>query len=135
MTELQRPLPQSTDITQPYWSAAAKGQLVYQHCPDCQHWQFYPRAFCVRCGSDAIQWGEASGEGVIYTFTINRRAANAFMKTRLPYAVAMVQTSEGVKTMANIVNADLDSLYIGMPVRVVFEQINDDLALPQFQPA
>lgn len=135
MSELQRPLPQATEITQPYWTAASQGKLVYQYCPSCQHWQFFPRAFCVSCGADEVEWREASGRGRIYTFTINRRAPNPYMKTKLPYAVAIVETEEGVKTMANIIHADLENLRIGMPVKVAFEAVNEELALPQFEPA
>ena len=135
MSDPQRPLPQPTDITAPYWSAAKEGKLLYQFCMACQHWQFFPRAFCVHCGAEDLQWREASGRGKIYTFTINRRATNAFMKTKLPYAVAIVETEEGIKTMANIIHTDLDAIRIGMPVKVAFEQVSDGLALPQFEAA
>lgn len=135
MSDPQRPLPQPTDTTAPYWSAAKEGKLLYQYCMACEHWQFFPRAFCVHCGAEDVQWREGSGRGKIYTFTINRRATNAFMKTKLPYTVAIVETEEGIKTMANIIHTDLEIIRIGMPVKVAFEQVSDELALPQFEAA
>ncbi|EHP42068.1 hypothetical protein OR16_16637 [Cupriavidus basilensis OR16] len=74
-----------------------------------------------------------SGNGFIYTFTINHRAPNAFMKARLPYAVAIVELDEGVRLMANILNADPAEIGIGKRVKVVFEKVSEDMKLPQFE--
>src|SRR5574337_766676 len=89
-----RPLPQPTDLTRPYWQAAAREELHMQHCGACGRWQFYPRPFCIHCEADALQWRAVSGLGRIYTYTINHRAPNAFMKLRLPYVVAIVELDE-----------------------------------------
>ncbi|SDM05798.1 hypothetical protein SAMN05428957_10254 [Oryzisolibacter propanilivorax] len=132
MSDAPRPLPQPTDLTRPYWQAAARGELLLQHCPDCQRWQFYPRPFCLHCESGAVQWRAASGLGRIYTYTVNHRAPNAFMKQRLPYVVAIVELDEGPRLMANIQgDAALDAR-IGSRVQVQFEPVSEELALPQF---
>jgi len=132
MSDAPRPLPQPTDLTRPYWQAAARGELLLQHCPDCQRWQFYPRPFCLHCESGAVQWRAASGLGRIYTYTVNHRAPNAFMKQRLPYVVAIVELNEGPRLMANIQgDAALDAR-IGSRVQVQFEPVSEELALPQF---
>ena len=36
--------------------------------------------------------------------------------------------------MTNIINCPLEQLRIGMPLRVVFENVSDDVALPLFEP-
>lgn len=133
MNEAQRPLPQPTQITEGYWAAANAERLVVQHCGDCSSHQFYPRPFCVQCGSEHVGWKDMSGYGTIYTFTVNHRAPNAFMKARLPYVVAMVELDEGVRMMANILNADPAEIAIGKRVRVVFEQASEEIKLPQFE--
>lgn len=133
MTQALRPLPLPTDITAPYWQAAKKERLTIQHCKQCQRWQFYPRAFCAHCASEDLVWQETSGLGRIYTFTINRRAPNVFMKSRLPYAVAIIALDEGPRMMANIVNSDLEAIFIGARVQVCFEHVSDEIALPQFE--
>ncbi len=133
MVDAHRPLPQPTELTQPYWSAANENRLVMQCCDACGRWQCYPRPFCVHCESDRIRWKDVSGRGTIYTFTINYRAPNPFMKARLPYVVAVVELDEGVRMMANIVNADLADVAIGKRVRVAFERVTEDIALPQFE--
>ncbi|WP_439687783.1 Zn-ribbon domain-containing OB-fold protein [Cupriavidus oxalaticus] len=133
MNEVQRPLPQPTQVTEGYWAAANEQRLVVQCCGDCGGHQFYPRPFCLQCGSEQVRWKDASGCGTIYTFTVNYRAPNAFMKARLPYVVAMVDLDEGVRMMANILNADPAEVAIGKRVKVVFEPVSDEIKLPQFE--
>jgi uncharacterized OB-fold protein len=133
MADTPRPLPRATDITAPYWKAANEGALCMQLCQQCRRWQFFPRAFCVHCSSEDIVWQKTAGLGKVYTFTINRRAANPFMKERLPYAVAIVELDEGPRMMANIINSDLDAIRIDARVRVCFERVDENLALPQFE--
>ncbi len=132
MSEPTRLLPQPTDLTRPFWEAAHNDTLTAQYCPCCQTMQFYPRPLCVNCGSEQVEWKALSGKGRIYTYTINYRAPNAFMKARLPYAVAVVDLDEGVRMMGNIVADDLNEIRIGAEVHVVFEALSDTLKLPQF---
>jgi hypothetical protein len=42
---------------------------------------------------------------------------------------------EGGRRMTHIVQCDLEEVTIGMPVRVVFEPLTDDVTLPKFRPA
>lgn len=132
MSDPTRPLPQPTDLTRPYWQAAARGELHLQQCQDCQRWQFYPRPFCLHCESEALQWRAASGLGRIYTYTVNHRAPNPFMKQRLPYVVAIVELDEGPRLMANIQGEGALEAGIGKRVKVLFEAVSEELALPQF---
>ena len=126
-----RPLPQPTDLTRPYWQAAAQGELHMQHCGACGQWQFYPRPFCIHCEAEALHWRAVSGLGRIYTYTVNHRAPNAFMKARLPYVVAIVELDEGPRLMANIQGEGALDAAIGKRVKVLFEPVSDELALPQ----
>ena len=127
-----RPLPQPTDLTRPYWQAAAQGELHMQHCGACGRWQFYPRPFCIHCEAEALHWRTVSGLGRIYTYTVNHRAPNAFMKARLPYVVAIVELDEGPRLMANIQGEGALDAAIGKRVKVLFEPVSEELALPQF---
>lgn len=132
MTQIQRPLPQPTNITKPYWDAAAENRLVIQECVCCKTRQFYPREFCISCLSKDIKWIECSGKGKVYTYTINRRPANEALKERVPYVVAAIDLDEGVRMMANIVDSPAEAVKIGSRVQVCFEKVNDEITLPQF---
>lgn len=128
----QRPVPQPTAETAPYWAAAREGRLAVQRCGACGHHQFYPRAFCTACLAENLQWVDASGRGRIYTFTVCRIAAGPAFEARLPYAVAIVELDEGVRLLANI-EGDAARISIGAPVTVCFERIDDGCTLPQFK--
>jgi uncharacterized OB-fold protein len=103
-----------------------------QHCGACGRWQFYPRPFCIHCEAGALQWRAVSGLGRIYTYTVNHRAPNAFMKARLPYVVAIVELDEGPRLMANVLGNAVDQAGIGKRVKVTFEAVSEEVALPQF---
>jgi uncharacterized OB-fold protein len=128
-----RPLPIPTAETARYWAAALEGTLKIQHCRACARHQFYPRRFCTQCLSDDIDWVQASGRGRIYTYTVCHVAAHPAFESRVPYAIAMVELDEGVRMLAGIVDSDLQQLAVGAPVRVCFERVSDEVALPMFR--
>lgn len=133
MQPSQRPLPQPTHITQPYWDAAKEHRLVIQECACCKARQFYPREFCTACLSERIEWIECGGMGTVYTYTINRRASNASLGDKVPYVVAAIDLDEGIRMMANIVDSAPEAVRIGSRVRVCFEKVTDEITLPQFK--
>jgi len=47
--------------------------------------------------------------------------------------VELVEQS-GLRLTTNIVNCPLERVTIGMPLRVVFENVSDEVALPLFEP-
>lgn len=116
-----------------YWKACEQGKLLLKYCESCDKHHYYPRMICPFCMSDETVWKEARGTGIIYTFSVMRRAKPA------PYAIAYVELAEGPRMMTNIVRCDFDTLEIGQPVNVVFEQTGDQERtgpyVPCFTPA
>ena len=129
---IARPEPAPTAETAPYWEAAAESRLLIQRCQSCTRHQFYPRAFCMACLSDRLEWVESAGLGRIYTFTICRIPANPSMKDKVPYAVAVIDLDEGVRMLTDIVDCPIDQIRIGARVEVRFERISSTCVLPQF---
>ena len=134
MSVSAKPLPPVNPNTQPYWDGCAQGRLLLQRCGDCGHLQFYPRMLCAACGSGALGWVEATGRGMVKTFTIIRRAVSAAFEPDAPYVVALVELEEGPTLMSNVVGCDPASVIIGQPVRVVFEPRGEGIAVPLFEP-
>jgi uncharacterized protein len=122
------PAPHVNSETIPYWEAARQGKLLFKRCLDCGENHFYPRALCPFCFSDRTEWREASGKGVIYSFSVLRRAP-------VPYALAYVTLAEGPSMMTNIVDCDLDTIRIGQPVKVIFVPSENGQPVPMFTPA
>lgn len=133
MSIANRPLPRPTQITQPFWDAARAGRIDIPSCKKCNTLQFYPRAICTTCMHDEFDWKTCAGTGHIYTYTVNNRAANSYMKGKTPYVVAVVELDEGVRMMANIIETQIEEVKIGAKVQVVFEPVSDDITLVQFK--
>ncbi len=111
----------------PYFEAAAEGRLLLKRCGDCSKPHYYPRPICPFCMSDNTEWLEASGNGEIYAWSVQRRADP-------PYAIAYVTLAEGPTIMTSIVDCDLDTLAIGQKVALRFEA-REGQQVPVFQPA
>jgi fatty-acyl-CoA synthase len=86
-------------------------------CQDCGEFHFYPRSFCPKCGSERIEWREASGAGTVYSYTIVQRAPSPAFAREVPYVVATVALAEGPHLMTRIVGIPPEKVRIGMAVR------------------
>ncbi len=112
---------------EPFEEAASKGHLVIPSCNSCGRLHWYPRVLCPFCFSDDIAWQPARGRGVIYAYTVMRRA-------KPPYAIAYVKLEEGPTMMTNIVGCKLDAIRIGMSVTAVFQAAENGPLVPMFSP-
>lgn len=125
------PAPNISLETEAYWAAANEGKLLMKKCNACGKTHFYPRAICPHCQSSDTAWYEASGKGVIYSYSVMRRGAT-------PYAIAYVTVDEGITMMTNIVDCDYDALAVGQAVEVIFRQSDGggghEQAIPVFRP-
>ena len=127
-----RLLPRLTPETEPFWTGGAEGALRFWRCQSCGYWLHPPGPLCPECLSKELAVEVVSGDAVLHTYTVNHRAPNAFMKARLPYVVAIVELDEGPRLMANIQGEGALDAAIGKRVKVLFEPVSDELALPQF---
>ncbi len=127
--EWQRAQLAPDSLEREFFAAAARGELLYQHCPACGNKQFYPRAVCTACGADP-QWATASGRGVVHTYTIVRQNGQKPFKDELPYAVAIVELEEGVRMMGTITGCLADAVHIGQRVEAYAVECEEGLAVP-----
>lgn len=127
-----KPVPVPTPETQPFWDGAASGVLRIQRCVPCDSAYFYPRPFCPDCGTDEVEWFDASGRATLDSYIINERPAPGFTA---PYVIATVILEEGPRMMTNIVNVvpNPENLELDMDLSVLFEQ-RADIAVPVFAP-
>lgn len=114
-----RPTPPPSELSRPYWQAAAQGQLVIQACAACGTLRHYPRLLCSQCHSDACAWQPASGQGVIHSWTVSHHAFHPAFVAELPYTLVTVDLDEGVRALGRWLGPD--ALGIGQPVQGRFE--------------
>jgi len=62
---------------------------------------------------------------------------NPGFEGRIPYAVLVVELEEqkGLFTIGNLFDAEPDDLEIGMPLEVTWEDVSEEVTLPQWRPA
>ena len=128
-------LPKPDSLSAPYWEGARNGQLLLQRCRGCGHIWHPPLPICPRCHARDYAWQPSSGTGTVYSFTTIHHAAHIAVDGRTPYLVALVTLAEGPRVVANILGCPAEEVRIGMPVRLVFQQVAPEVALPQFEPA
>jgi uncharacterized protein len=129
MAETEAPRhPAINPENQPFWEAAAQGRLLIKHCTACGVSHFYPRVNCPFCRSDETVWKEACGAGIVYSYTVMRRAA-------VPFVVAYVTLEEGPTIFTNLVECDFEKLAIGTAVAATYVKDEEGLVRPVFKPS
>ena len=70
MNTLSKPLPRITPDSKPFWDACKTHRLMLPTCLDCAKPHLPPGPVCPFCFSDRLEWREASGRGIISTWTV-----------------------------------------------------------------
>ena len=131
---MTRKLPALTLDNSAFWQGGADGELRMHHCGACVQFFHPPAPVCPRCLGEDVAPKTVSGAGKVVTYTVNHQPWRADLKQ--PYVVAIVELVEqtGLRFVTNIVGMPPEEVFIGMPVRVCFEQ-HEDVWLPLFERA
>lgn len=139
----EKPVPVVDPESEPYWEAAAAGELVLQTCADCGERQFYPRELCRHCWSRDLSFEPVDGTGTVHSYTRCHVAGQPGYDDETPYAVALVEldlpapnpSGRAVRLTTHVDCPD-DDLAVGLPVTAAFERVADDppVHLPVFEP-
>ncbi|TVV76653.1 Zn-ribbon domain-containing OB-fold protein [Sphingomonas solaris] len=106
------------DPDAPFWEAwAAEERFLLHRCAICGRHD-WPASCCVEHGLAAMTWVEASGGGVVDTYTVFHRAYTAGLASAVPYTVAVVRLDEGPYFHTRLVEVAPDAVCTGMRVRV-----------------
>ena len=133
-TTYKKPIPRVDEESKGFWEACRRHELYLQRCRACSTLRHYPRALCPQCLSSDTEWVRASGRATVYTFTVTHQNQGPGFRDELPYVLAYVTLDEGVQMLTNIVGCPVDSVRIGMPVEVTFDDVNEEIAIPRFKP-
>jgi uncharacterized OB-fold protein len=129
-----RLLPQVTPENEHYWQGGAAGELRFLRCASCRTYVHPPSPVCPECLSRELSSEAVSGRAVVHTFTVNHQPWIPGFDP--PYVVAIVEIVEqpSLRLTTNIVGCPIEDVRIGLPVRVVFEDLGEGVFLPLFEP-
>ncbi len=126
--------PLVTPDTAFFWAGTALGELRIQRCPGCGALRHPPGPMCPACGVPGDGgYGVAAGTGEVFSYVVHHHPPVPGKK--LPMVVALVQLPEGVRMVGEMPGVVPDRVRIGLPVRVAFARVDDDLVLPVWRPA
>ncbi len=120
--------------TVPFWEAVDGGTLAVQRCADCGHQQLYARDACARCHRRHLDWAPAAGKGVVYSYTVVRRAPSKQFADEVPYVLGLVELEEGPRILVRIEGCEPDDVRVGLPVEVAGPGDAAGRRLPPFKP-
>ena len=126
------PLPDVTPETHPFWTGGLEGKLLIAVCDTCDHRIHPPQPVCPKCQSEKITPRASSGQGTVYSYTINHQKWSPDME--VPFVIAIVDLDDqpGVRLTAQIRDCEIDEVTIGSKVKVDFDPI-EDVAIPFFR--
>ena len=117
----------------PFWEACRDGRFLLHRCGVCGR-SYWPASRCVDHGDRDMTWVEASGRGLLYTYTILHHAYTPEMKGKTPYVVGVVKLEEGPFFHTNIVECAPTAAAVDMPLEVVMAPHPNGMTLPMFRP-
>lgn len=133
-------LPEVRPDTIEFWNACRKHEFKVQKCKKCGTCRFPPRPMCHSCNSVEAEWVKVDGNGQIYSWIVVRESAyrpvRPGFKEDVPYIVALADFPQAgnIRLLSNMVDCRPDELSVGMPVKVVFDDITGEISLPKFKP-
>lgn len=133
MSEAQRPKPEPTEFSQPFWDACERGELMVQRCTGCEALRHYPQPMCPECQSTGYDWAKLSGGGAIYSYTVAHRAFHPAWAEHVPYVLATIELDEGVRMMCDLLDVEPDTVAIGQRVEAYFEELPGQGVMPRFR--
>ncbi|MEU4104104.1 Zn-ribbon domain-containing OB-fold protein, partial [Streptomyces tanashiensis] len=114
-----------------FWEGVAAHRLLIQRCGDCAALRLPWLPGCADCGSREWDTVEASGAGTVFSYVVMHHPS--FPAFDPPYAVGLIELDEGVRMISNVVGVPYDKVRIGMPVRLEFLRVDEELELPVFR--
>lgn len=137
MTGDQRPVPVPDALSAPFWAAAARHVLTLSRCSDCGTLTHPPDVVCDACGSTAPRFEAVpvDGRGAVRSWTVVRQSFLPGFADLLPFVLVDVELAEapGVRLIGRLLDGPEAPLEAGSPVRVAFEDLRADVAVPAFE--
>jgi len=132
------PLPNVNERdTAEFWAACRRHEMVVQRCAECGTFRHTPMPICYKCRSFQYEWAPVSGKGVVFSYTIIHNMVHPALRGHDPFNVVVVELPDAgnVRMVGNVLDCPNDQMYVGMPVEVTWDDVNENVTLPLWRPA
>jgi uncharacterized OB-fold protein len=123
--------PTLTRDTEYFWRGLSEGELRIWRCGACGLLRHPPGPMCPRCAATRPNYLVAVGDGVVYSFVVHHHPP--VPGRQVPFVVVLVELTEGVRVVGELLDADASAVRVGMPVRIAFDRVDDQLTLPAWR--
>ena len=107
-----------------YRTTGPRLRLIAATCQSCHTINYPPTLICYKCGkSGSFERVKLSRKGRIHTFSTVVLEGVPYSKDIVPYTLAVVELSEGVRVFGEVVDAKPEDIRIDLPVEVVFRKV------------
>ena len=129
-----RLLPRVGPENEHFWTGGAEGELRLLRCNACDAWVHPPQPICPECLGEPLRVEATSGRATLHSYTVNHHPWIPGFDP--PYIIAIVELAEDprVRITTNLVNCEEADVEIGMALRACFEEREDGIFLPLFEP-
>jgi uncharacterized OB-fold protein len=123
--------------TRAFWEHCARRELRIQRCTACGRFQHPPLPGCRHCAATALDWIHVGGCGTVFSYTIVHHPVLPTLADAVPYNVVSVALDDapGVRLVSNVLDAAPETIRVGLPVVLAWDEPRPGVVLPRFRPA
>ncbi|TMK08367.1 MAG: hypothetical protein E6G72_13405 [Alphaproteobacteria bacterium] len=132
-----------------YFKHCAAHDFHLQACAQCNRLRYPPTTACPWCMSRESTWKKVAGKGAVHSYTEVHHAIQPSFRAKTPYMVLLVDLDtqkgeptpdEALRVIGNLCTPDgqlappdmVKRVGVGTRVRMVFSDVSDGIALPQW---
>jgi uncharacterized OB-fold protein len=133
----KRPVPVPDETSAPFWSATAAHTLALARCAQCARFCHPPDTVCPHCGSTnpSFEFARVDGDGEVRSWTVVRQSFLPGLDD-VPFVLVDVELSAqpDLRLIGRLLDGpDTAALRVGAPVRLAFEDLAPEVAVPAFE--
>ena len=113
-----RPVPVPDEQSEPFWAAAARGELVLARCDACRRLAHPPEPVCPHCFEGTPTFERVEPRGVVRSWTVVRQSFLPGFDDVLPLVLVDVDLGDDVRLIGRLVDGEPA---LGADVHVVFD--------------
>jgi 3-oxo-4,17-pregnadiene-20-carboxyl-CoA hydratase alpha subunit len=117
--------------TEFFWEGTARHELRIQRCGGCGMLRHPPGPMCPACGAARPEYVIAAGTGEVYSYVVHHHPP--VPGRQLPIVIALVQLTEGVRMVGELLGVDPERVEVGLPVKAAFVEVDGELTLPAWR--